>query len=478
MEDSPSSRNRIVVGLSLFFILATASCSGKTGDTNPPDAPIQLPPPGTATPPSLPSGTKEVLDSHVDGTQAAPGSPASPSRSTIPSPTQGAPGVALPTPISTPASDYLIAACVYQGGSEEIDLVSLDGLIQTRLVSNSGDDNCNPAWSSDGLRIAFTSRQQAAQYVETSIWMVNVDGTGLTNISTTFSIKNPWDYPRWSPDGQSFAMVSERGENRDIIVNRVDGTERRPITDHPGLDENPFWAPDGEEIYYVSDQEGTLAIYAVGALGGESRKLADFEAMPGLAIWSPDGKKIATAFGEAGLSITDLVTGDTVHVDLAETMGWGAKYNIELRWSPDGSRLALISYVEHPPTLYVVGADGKGLRSLSDLSFAESIPSPSWSPDGSQIIYTDYDPACDPYGECNFDIYAVAVDNGQVRRLTQQSSDEWLSLFSPDGRYILFASDPGRSGENEGLYVMNRDGTGQRQLLRGVILGASWRPLP
>jgi TolB protein len=56
---------------------------------------------------------------------------------------------------------------------------------------------------------------------------------------------DPYDnrWPRWSPDGDWIAYTSVRNEQTDIWMTRPDGSEKRPLTSHPGRDEIAAWRP-------------------------------------------------------------------------------------------------------------------------------------------------------------------------------------------------------------------------------------------
>ena len=113
--------------------------------------------------------------------------------------------------------------------------------------------------------------------------------------------------------------------------------------------------------------------------------------------------------------------------------------------------------------LFVMNADGSGLRNLT--RHAGSDMSPSWSPDGRQIVFqTDRDG--------NQEISVMNADGSGLRNLTRNPGPDRDPAWSPDGRQIAFYS---RRDEGIGVFVMNTDGSGVRLLAQNGLAPA-WSP--
>jgi uncharacterized repeat protein (TIGR01451 family) len=82
---------------------------------------------------------------------------------------------------------------------------------------------------------------------------------------------------------------------------------------------------------------------------------------------------------------------------------------------------------------------------------------PSWSPDGQEVVFFD-SPENVPH---NTDVWAMAADGSNLRRLTTNPADDWNPAWSPDGSRIVFSSL--RDGNRE-IYVMNADGSDQHDV--------------
>src|SRR3954452_7734468 len=98
-------------------------------------------------------------------------------------------------------------------------------------------------------------------------------------------------------------------------------------------------------------------------------------------------------------------------------------------WSPDGNRIAFESLADGKRSIWVMQADGQGLRRLTEATGLAADSSPAWSPDGNRIAY-----ASDRDG--NSEIYAVGADGSDLRRLTSNTANDGFPAWSPDGSKI------------------------------------------
>ncbi len=125
----------------------------------------------------------------------------------------------------------------------------------------------------------------------------------------------------------------------------------------------------------------------------------------------------------------------------------------ELSWSPDGKKIAFSARTEKEPfEIYVVNADGSGLKQLTRDS-SENYWT-SWSPDGEKIAFSSN-------RDGNYEIYTMDADGGNPMRLTNHPGKDLAPAFSPTGKKIAFTSN--RDGNYE-LYAVNPEGTGLKRL--------------
>jgi len=134
-------------------------------------------------------------------------------------------------------------------------------------------------------------------------------------------------------------------------------------------------------------------------------------------------------------------------------------YDSSPSWSPDGSKIVFRSRRDGNAEIYVMNADGSNRTRLTDNSVADF--SPSWSPDGSQIAFTSG-------RDGNNEIYVMNADGSNPENITNNPAEDSYPSWSPDGSQIAFTSD--RDGKemkswlNDEIYVMNADGSNQTRL--------------
>jgi eukaryotic-like serine/threonine-protein kinase len=183
-------------------------------------------------------------------------------------------------------------------GVPQIFMRNMDGTHEVQLT-NLENGACQPSWSPDGSRLVFISpcRQRVdaprEPYTDTSLFMINADGTGLIQLTNTPGADLE---PAWSPDGKRIAFTSIRDGNQQIYLFDVATQSVIRLTEPDVNIENsqPAWSPDGRQIAYMANRVGTYQVWVMSDTGQDNVQLVRsgqslWDYAP---AWSVDGKVI------------------------------------------------------------------------------------------------------------------------------------------------------------------------------------------
>ena len=122
-------------------------------------------------------------------------------------------------------------------------------------------------------------------------------------------------------------------------------------------------------------------------------------------------------------------------------------------WSPDGERVAYVSFEGGRPSVFVQQVASGQRRKVSERAGINGAP--AWSPDGSRLaLALSY--------EGNPEIYVLELGSGKLRRITSSFGIDTSPAWTPDGESLVFTSD--RAGGPQ-IYRIRADGRGQPERL-------------
>lgn len=227
--------------------------------------------------------------------------------------------------------------------------------------------------------------------------------------------------------------------NIEIYTMAADGTGIVRITHDPRVDFYPRWSPSGAEIAFVSNRDSgteSMDLYVINLATEQVRRVTTTGGVFGHE-WSPDGSALAYAH--------EASTGTEVRTVLAD--GTDDRFVVEGLWpsfSPDGSQILFTQgefFGDEPQRLAIVGLDG-GTPVPVPLDLDNASES-TWSPSGDRIAFmSNPNGYAGPVEDWDEEIYVAAIDGTRVVRVSNRpGNDHWPPSWSADGRCLAWQGD-------------------------------------
>ncbi len=242
-------------------------------------------------------------------------------------------------------------------------------------------------------------------------------------------------------------VLSFRWSGRPSRPANAAALEPLPLTSAPGVEFDPAFSPNGERLAFVwgGPDDSDLDIWIRALDASTPRRLTSRIGFDGSPSWRPDGGAVAFMHsnnGECGVFLVEIDSADERRI-----AGCRSHSESSVDWSPRGDVIAFADSpaLGEPFRIFLVGTSGGGLAELltspPEATFGDL--DPAFSPDGSQIAFVrGVNPSLVPpyVSPVHGDIFVVALEGGEPRRLTFDNEEIPGLDWSLDGHRIVFAS--------------------------------------
>lgn len=232
-------------------------------------------------------------------------------------------------------------------------------------------------------------------------------------------------------------------------------------------DAYPVLSPDGETLLFQSTRNGRWALYTAKSDGGDVKVLLDSGDDPVTPSWSPDGAMIAFAATAEGQSEIFIMSADgSGRKRLTNDPGddshphWSASGRIFFN-SPRATPDRNADWSDQHHDIYSMKADGSDLKRHTDCKTVCTFPSPS--PDGRYLTFrkTLREPGRNWRQEPidrNSEVFVKDLKTGRERNISADPAFDGWPVWTPDSRYVVFASNRGGKPAVGEIFAVRPDG--------------------
>lgn len=247
------------------------------------------------------------------------------------------------------------------------------------------------------------------------------------------------------------AFVNRNKRIKEVYITDILGRTFRQVTRHKNLTVSPRFVPKSHLLTYSSYHTGNQNLYITDLRQSKTTKALSRRKGLNLApAWSPDGKYMILTLSKNGSP--DLYLTDSKG-KIIEQLTRRAGINVSPTWSPDGKYIVFVSDRSGKPQLYFMDFTTRKVRRLTFEGTENA--EPSWSPTEDRIVYSSLRNGV-------YQLFTLnPLKNSLPIQITKDLSHHESPSWSPDGQQIIFTK---RDGKKTHIYCIMKNGSYQRKI--------------
>jgi dipeptidyl aminopeptidase/acylaminoacyl peptidase len=290
--------------------------------------------------------------------------------------------------------------------------------------------------------------------------------------------------PQISPDGRTVAFtvqtvdMEKNTKPRQIYVVGIEGGNPHQLT-NTGNNERARWSPDSKRLAFVSDRGGSSQLWLMDSDGGVAKQVTNLSTEATGVLFFPDGKSLLFVSevypdcpdeacnarkleAEKANKVKARIYTSLLYRHWTEFRGARRKHLLMVPVE-GGMAIDLTPGVRDVPTFSLGGPDGYAI-----------------APDSKEVCY-EMNPEADQATTTNSELYVIAPNAGDARKITANPGADGSPIYSPDGKYLAWRSQmkAGYESDRWRLMVMER-ASGKTNIVTDTldrnVEGMTWSP--